>query len=286
MGLTITTALASVPPAVAARRNYVDAHHRHGDNGNRHQTPAVFRSRHAVWLVHAGVVPLANAVWDNPPMSQSVANAIRTAASDTGLEPHLLAAIAWRESRFDPKARNHLSSATGLLQFTNSTWLRAVQRFGARHNAAVYAEQIKKDLAGVLRVPDRRARAAIMQLRSNPAFSAALAAEVICAERDAMAARLGRELATSDMYLLHVLGTGGSTRFLQALATHPTLSSQSVASRRILRQAGLLARDGRPMTIGNTYAALEVMLADQRRHSELLLAAPVPVPAIEVGRAP
>ena len=293
----MTTVLSPIAPAFAAHRHvarssrpavHAGMHHAqsaHG-NGHRHGSRTASRSRYRVPFVHSGVAPLANAVWDNPQMPPAVANAIRSAASATGVDPHLLAAIAWRESRFDAKARNHWSSATGLLQFTNSTWLRVVHTYGAQHEAGAYSEQITRDAAGGLVVADTRARATIMQLRSDPVFAAALAADVLAGQRSAMAARLGRDVAMTDLYLLHVLGATGSARFLEAVAARPGVSAQSVASRRILRQAGLLARDGYPMTVGNTYKAVELMLADQRRHSELLLAAQSPAVPLEVGQAP
>ena len=37
-------------------------------------------------------------------------------------ETELAVRVAWRESRFDPAAKNPKSSATGLFQFINSTW--------------------------------------------------------------------------------------------------------------------------------------------------------------------
>ena len=274
-------ALASAPQAVAVTRihvaadrrstNHVGIHHhvRHQRQERRHSAT---RAPESARNLHIGLVPLANTTWDNPEMPPVVAGAILSAAAASDIDPHLLAALAWRESRFDPNARNHFSSATGLLQFTNSTWLRAMQLFGARHHAAAYAEQIKKDASGTLAVADKRLQTAIMRLRSDPVLSTAIAADVICEQRNAMAIRLGREVGLADLYLLHVLGVGGSSRFLAALANHPTASSQSVASRKVLRQAGLLARDGHPMTVANTFIAVERMLEDQRLHSEPLLA--------------
>lgn len=239
--------------------------------------------------VHAprrGVSPLANTVWDNPKMPGAVASAILAAASETGVDPHLLAALAWRESRFDPKARNRWSSATGLLQFTSGTWLRAVKQFGAQHCPTTYAAEITKDANGALFIRSAHDRAAIMRLRSDPVCSAALAADTIREQSDAMAKRLGRDVSRADLYLLHVLGPSGSARFLDAVAQHSTASSRSVASRRILLQAGLLTREGHAMTIGDTYVAVETMLSEQRKHSELLLAGPATVEPLEVSQAP
>ena len=232
--------------------------------------------RQAAVPTHRGLVPLANTTWDNPQMPPAVASAIQAAASAADVDPHLLLALAWRESRFDPVALNGRSSARGLMQFTAGTWLQAVEKFGAGHQASTYAGTISKDAQGRLLVPDEQNRAAILQLRSDPVLSAALAANILRQYREAMKERLGREVTLTDLYLLHVLGPTGAFRFLEAVAQRPRVSSQSVASLHTLRNAGLLARDGRPLTVADTYAAVRAMLAEQRRHSDQLLSTALP----------
>jgi len=44
--------------------------------------------------VHPDLVPLANTTWDHPQMTEAVVNAIRIAASESGVDPRLLAALA------------------------------------------------------------------------------------------------------------------------------------------------------------------------------------------------
>jgi hypothetical protein len=222
-------------------------------------------------MVHRGVVPLANTTWDDPAVPPAILDAIQTAAHETGIDPHLLAAIAWRESRFDPNARNQQSSAKGLLQFTSGTWLQAVRDYGSEHDVADYAAAIRTSRSGDLVVPDQM-RSAILQLRSNPVLSAKLAADSMKRERLAMEARLGRSVTSADLYLMHVLGPTGAMRFLEALAKQPNESSLKVASLKVMRNAGLLAQDSRPLTVANTYAAAKTMLDAQHVHSAPLLA--------------
>ncbi len=221
--------------------------------------------------VHRGVVPLANTTWDDPAVPPAILDAIQTAAHESGVDPHLLAAIAWRESRFDPDARNRQSSARGLLQFTSGTWLRAVRDYGSEHDVAGYAAAIHTSPSGDLVVPDQM-RSAILQLRSNPVLSAKLAADSMKRERVAMEARLGRSVTSADLYLMHVLGPTGARRFLETLAKRPGESSLKVASLEVMRNAGLLAQDGHPLTVAHTYAAAETMLDAQHMHSAPLLA--------------
>lgn len=248
-------------------------------------------TRHAA-TVHRDVVPLANTTWDNPKVSPAVKDAIQAAARESGVDPNLLTTIAWRESRFDPDAGNRHSSAQGLLQFTTGTWLQAVRSYGAQHDLGGYAAAIQRDKSGVLVVPEKGVRAAILRLRNDPVLSAKLAADSMSQGCAAIQDRLGRNVRPADLYLLHVLGPTGAERFLTAVARHPSEPSTKVVSYDVMRNAGLLARDGRPMTVGNTYAAASAMLNAQRVRSEPPAPAmkagndAAPVAAIQVSAAP
>ncbi len=222
--------------------------------------------------VHRSVVPLVNTTWDDPTVPPAILDAIQTAAHESGVDPHLLAAIAWRESRFDPDARNSQSSARGLLQFTSGTWLRAVRDYGSEHDVADYAAAIRTSQTGDLIIPEQ-VKTAILQLRSNPTLSAKLAADSMKRERVAMEARLGRRVTSADLYLMHVLGPAGAMRFLEAVAKRPNESSLKVASFKVMRNAGLLAQDGHPLTVASTYAAAKTMLDSQHLRSAPLLTA-------------
>lgn len=242
--------------------------------------------------IHRDAVPLANTTWDNPEVPPAVLDAIQSAARESGVDPHLLAAIAWRESRFDPNARSQQSSAKGLLQFTTGTWLQMVRDYGSQHNVADYAAAIHTTRSGDLVVSGQQTRDDILQLRNDPILSAKLAAENMIRQRALLQTQLKRRMRPADLYLIHVLGPTGATRFLTAVAKHPTASSLDVASLTVMRNAGLLARDGKPLTVANTYAATQKMLKAQRTHSAPMLAAAKsidntsPVMPIQVSEAP
>jgi len=232
-------------------------------------------SARSAGIVHHDAVPLANTTWDNPQVPLAVRDAIQSAARESGVDPKLLTAIAWRESRFDPNARNQQSSAKGLLQFTSGTWLQVVRDYGSQHDVADYAAAIRTSRSGDFIVPEQM-RSAILDLRDNPILSAKLAAQDMLRHRTAMEAELGRSVTSTDLYLLHVLGPTGAMRFLKAVAKHPSESSLQVASLRVMRNAGLLARDGRPLTVAKAYASTTNMLNSQDARSAPFLASPKP----------
>ena len=59
--------------------------------------------------------------------------AIHRAAASTGVDFSYLLGQARIESGFNPNARAKTSSATGLFQFIDQTWLGTVKQHGAKH---------------------------------------------------------------------------------------------------------------------------------------------------------
>ncbi|HEX9591052.1 MAG TPA: transglycosylase SLT domain-containing protein, partial [Bradyrhizobium sp.] len=64
------------------------------------------------------------------PSRARIAGAIKQAASTTGASFEYLLATAKMESNFDPKASASTSSARGLFQFIDQTWLGTVKEAG------------------------------------------------------------------------------------------------------------------------------------------------------------
>src|SRR5688500_1485922 len=102
--------------------------------------------------------------------------AIQQAAATTGVPFNYLVAQAEQESGFKADARASGSSAAGLYQFIESTWLRMVHDHGDKHGIGDAARAITATESG-LRVSDPATRARILALRDDPKLSAAMAAE-------------------------------------------------------------------------------------------------------------
>lgn len=282
---SVVTVLAS-PAAATTGRVPVSKHHHVAPANHRHvqvsRLPHSKRIQARHTQIHSSTalatrtrrqaVSLMNTVWDNPALSPVVLEAILAAAGRSDIAPDLLLAIAWRESRFAPTARSRLSSATGLLQFTSGTWLQAVQQFGSQYGFPEYAASIHKSQSGDYTVQGQHAREDVLALRNDPILSAALAAEVLKTQRMAMQVSIGRSTTPTDLYLVHVLGPQGTARFLAALKKRPSGPVLKIASRKVLRNAGLLARDNRVMTVAGTYKAVQTMLDDQHSHFEPVVA--------------
>src|SRR3954463_15728862 len=83
-----------------------------------------------------------------------IVSALRNAAAVTGSDFHYLLGTAMRESSLKPDARSHSSSAAGLFQFIDQTWLGLVKEHGAAHGLSDYAAAIARDANGRYRATD------------------------------------------------------------------------------------------------------------------------------------
>jgi hypothetical protein len=193
--------------------------------------------------------------------------ALHQAARHTGLDPALLAAMAWRESRFDPRARNRLSTARGLMQFTEQTWLETIRDHGAKHGLARQAATLSTDArSGTVSARNPRDLAYLLALRHDPRLSAALAAERVAAQRPAVEALLRRPATAADLYAVHLLGPAGARRFLAELLARPSgraadaVGAESVGLNRNL----FFARDGRAFSLLEVHGGMAQGAAEGR----------------------
>jgi hypothetical protein len=151
----------------------------------------------------------------------SVLTTLNHAAQRAGAEPALLAAMAWRESRLDPLASNPRSTARGLMQFTEATWLETIRDHGAAYGLAREAAALSTDRrTGRISAPNARELGRLLDLRFDPHLSAALAAARMAAARATLEAALARPVSSADLYAVHLLGMAGARRFLAAHAGH------------------------------------------------------------------
>src|SRR5690349_24325712 len=109
------------------------------------------------------------------PTRLRVAGAIKQGANLTGTSFEYLLTTAKMESDFNPSAGASTSSARGLFQFIDQTWLGTVKEAGGQLGYGNYADAITKSASGTYSVSDPAARRAILRLRDDPAASAAMA---------------------------------------------------------------------------------------------------------------
>lgn len=136
-----------------------------------------------------------------PPAIQGV---IDGAARERGLSADYMTRLAERESAFDPSARAGTSSATGLYQFTDRTWLGVLSKYGEELGV--------RDAASLARSnPD-----ALLRLRTDPDLNARAAARLTEDNGRALAQTLGRAPTDAELYSAHFLGEGQARQLAMA----------------------------------------------------------------------
>lgn len=154
-------------------------------------------------------------------LTHRVASAIKNAAAKTGVDFSYLLGKAAQESGFDANAKAATSSASGLYQFTNQTWLRMVKSYGAKYGLGNYASQITQSADGSAKVDNPSARQAILNLRNDPQVSALMAAELDKENLGSLQANVGGKIGATELYLAHFLGAGGASAFLNQMKSSP-----------------------------------------------------------------
>jgi hypothetical protein len=157
-----------------------------------------------------------------------VQNAIASASASTGVDFHYLYHQARIESGLNPNARASTSSASGLYQFTDQTWLAMMKKHGAEHGLQWAANAISQGSTGHYTVSDPTTKQEILALRQSPETSAAMAGEYASDNQDYLQARLGRTTNPTDLYMAHFLGPAGASRFLKSMDANPNASAASV----------------------------------------------------------
>jgi len=156
--------------------------------------------------------------------SQKVVNAVENAAARTGADFSQLMEKASTESGFNPSAKSSTSSATGLFQFIDSTWLSMVKEHGAQFGLGKYADQIQiKD--GKPCVANCSVKNTILNLRKSPEISALMAGAMSTEDKQYLQNNTDGPVGGTEMYLAHFMGAGTAAKFLNARADDGSASA-------------------------------------------------------------
>ena len=162
------------------------------------------------------------------PSRVRIAGAIKQAASTTGASFEYLLATAKMESNFDPRASASTSSARGLFQFIDQTWLGTVKEAGPQLGYGQYADAISKSSSGSYSVSDPAARDAILKLRDDPAASSSMAAVLTQSNSFKLTGQIGRRPTESELYMAHFMGVGGAAKLISNAEDHPNASGAAL----------------------------------------------------------
>ncbi|WP_375450539.1 transglycosylase SLT domain-containing protein [uncultured Devosia sp.] len=194
-----------------------------------------------------GVQPIA--------VPQSLAYVLTSAGDRNGVDFDYLLQTAMRESSLDPQAKAQTSSAVGLFQFLESTWLQVMKEEGPRLGYQQYANAIEKTGDGY-QVSDPQARAQILKLREDPQIAADLAAAFTKSNGDYLSAKFGRQPSAGELYIAHFLGAQGAEKMFDAGLSNPDQIAAYLFPRQAQANKTIFYDDGQPRTIRQVYRAL------------------------------
>jgi len=143
----------------------------------------------------------------------NVVAALQNAAARTGSDFNYLLGTAMRESGLKATAQSATSSATGLFQFIDQTWLGLVKDHGAAHGLGAAADTIAKGADGRWHAGDNKD--AILALRKDPNIAALMAGEYAKSTAASMSATLGRAPCGGELYAAHFLGPDAACKLIK-----------------------------------------------------------------------
>lgn len=189
-------------------------------------------------------------------VKQAVGAAIQRASEATGADFGFLMRTAARESGYNPAAHAASSSAAGLFQFVEQTWLGALKRHGAKHGYGGYADLIQEAGDGRLSVPGGDAKKAVLALRLDPRAASLMAGELAGENSTYLKGRVGREPTAGELYVAHFLGPKGSAELIEAAQSRPAASAAALFPDAASANPAIFYRDGRAASVAEVYANL------------------------------
>jgi hypothetical protein len=218
-------------------------------------------------------------------LASRVTGAIRDAARATGASFDYLLKTAIRESSLDPNAASSSSSATGLFQFIDQTWLATMKNDGAALGYGQYADSIVQNPSGSYAVADPTQRREIMQLRKDPQTAAAMAGAFTKRNASRLRETLGRPPTDGELYIAHFLGSSGANRLISAAIRSPEISAAALFPEGArANRAIFFNKDGSARSVAHVY---NVLVSKHQENSKVQTAAAIqPESAMDPTRMP
>jgi hypothetical protein len=178
-----------------------------------------------------------------------IAGAFKAASDATGTSFGYLLSTSGRESDYQADLGSTSSTAKGLFQFLDQTWLELVKKQGASVGLDRYADAIASDGKGGWTVADPKMRARILALRSDPLVSSVMAGRFTQENAQKLTETLGRNPTEGELYAAHVLGPAGATKLIRLAANEPGSTAAVSFPKAAAANPGLFYdRAGRPKT--------------------------------------
>jgi len=193
----------------------------------------------------------------NSAAAPQITGAIRQAAQSTGISFEYLLTTAQIESNLNPTAQASTSSAKGLYQFIDQTWLGTMKQDGAALGLGQYADAITRSSDGRYVVADPSMRAAILRLRNDPQASAMLAGALTRNNSALVSSNIGRQPTNGELYIAHFLGADGASKLINAASSKPQASAAAMFPNAAAANRNIFYdHSGHARSVGEVYGRL------------------------------
>ncbi len=191
------------------------------------------------------------------PTRVKIAGSIKQAASTTGASFEYLLTTAKMESNFNPKASATTSSARGLFQFIDQTWLGTVKEAGSQLGYGKYADVITKDSSGGYSVGNASDRAAVMKLRDDPDAASSMAGVLTQSNSFKLTGKIGRRPTDAELYMAHFMGVGGAGKLISSAEDSPNANAaQMFPNAAAANRSIFYDRSGSARSVSQVYSVL------------------------------
>jgi hypothetical protein len=196
---------------------------------------------------------LAEAAPATPTRSDVIA-ALHQASAETGSNFDYLLGTAMRESSLKPQAKSSTSSAAGLFQFVDQTWLGLVKQHGAKYGLGSFAGAIQQNSDGRYEADNAADRQAILALRNDPKVSALMEGEYANETRASLESSLGRGVCNGELYAAHFLGPEAACKLIKMSENQPAASAANAfPAAASANKSVFFKADGTPKSVRDVY---------------------------------
>jgi hypothetical protein len=187
---------------------------------------------------------------------QSLAYVLNSAGTKSGVDFDYLLQTAIRESSLNPTAKASTSSATGLFQFLESTWLQVMKDEGPRLGYQSYADAITETKDGDFVIKDPTLRTEVLKLREDPQIAADMAAAFTKNNGAYLYGKFGRMPSPGELYIAHFLGPQGAEKMFTAGLADPDQIAAKLFPKQAKANPSIFYDDGQARTIRQVYRSL------------------------------
>src|ERR1041384_6306439 len=187
---------------------------------------------------------------------QSLAYVLNNAGDKSDVDFNYLLQTAQRESALNPSAKAPSSSAVGLFQFLDSTWLQVMKEEGPRLGYQKYADAITQGSDGDYVIKDKTLRVEVLKLREDPQIAADMAAAFTRSNGAYLEAKFGRMPSPGELYIAHFLGPQGAEKMFKAGLEDPDQVAAKLFPKQAKANPQIFYSDGHARTVREVYKAL------------------------------